>query len=637
TFDQDQIDAKGNVTLDSVFYNKRSLGNLALDVNYESSKQVGQWAYASVNLDDKRILEGDLNLNSADSVQMAAHLFLYALPLKLADPFIPEAMASLTGSASGDLTMEKLAGQPLINGKVDLDSAAVLVSYANATYKFDEQPLVIKDNKLHFSNYEVKAYNNNPLVINGDFNFTDFNRMTADLRITGGNVELLNVKKQRGQMIYGRLVMNVNTTVKGPLNFLKIRGGINLLGGTNVNYVMLDSPVSAQNRVSNLVTFTSFNDTIDSNYKVNVQPVSLSGIDMLVTVNIAPSVQVGIDLSTNGDDRVELQGGGDLAFRLTPMGETDLSGRYALTGGFVRYNMPILPVAKTFNIQNGSYVEWSGQLMDPYINITASENIRTTVTEEGKGSRVVLFMPMIEIKNRLDDLSVTFTLQAPNDPTIQTQIAQMTPEERSRQAMNLIIMQSYTGPGTSAKASTSNALNAFIQKEINSFAGSALKGIDLSVGIDQYNTDGQAGSSRTDYSFRFSKKLFNDRFRIVVGGTVSSGQEVESSQQQSFIDDIVLEYMLDKTGTRYVKLFHQTGFESVLEGEIVETGIGVVLKRRVRKVRQLFIFNEKKRKQAIYAEPEEAKQPDSEATEKQGQQEMEGEKATPHNGKKTEE
>lgn len=608
-FDQDQLDAKGIVTLDTLVYNKRSLGDLKLDVNYEMSKTVGQWAYASIDLDGQKILEGDVNLNSEDSVKMAANMFMYALPLKLADPFI-DGMASLTGTASGQVKMEEINNQPQINGTIDLDSAAVTVTYANATYKLDERPLIIDNNKLAFNNYAVTAYNKNPLLINGNFNFTDFNRMMADLRITGENVELLNVPKQKNQMIYGRLMMDVNTTVKGPLDLLKIRGGIYLLSGTRVNYVMLDSPVSAQNRVSNLITFTSFNDTIDSNYQIATQTASLSGIDMLVTINIAPTVDVGLDLSTDGSDRVELQGGGDLAFRLTPMGNTDLSGRYSLTGGFVRYNLPVLPIAKTFNIRNGSYVEWSGQLMNPYINITASESIRSTVTE-GNSSRIVVFEPLIEIRNRLDNLSIVFTVEAPEDMAIQNQLAQMTPEERSRQAMNLIITQSYTGPGTTSKANSNNALNAFIQKEINTFAGNALKGVDLSVGIDtydQFSADGNAAGKRTDYSFRFSKQLFNDRFRVVVGGTVSSGQVDPTDQQDGFIDDITLEYMLDKSGTRYLKLFHHTGFESVLEGKVVETGIGAVLKRRVQKIRQLFIFNERKRRQAISTDPTEQRE-----------------------------
>ena len=278
------------------------------------------------------------------------------------------------------------------------------------------------------------------------------------------------------------------------------------------------------------------------------------------------------------------------------MGDTDLNGRYTLSGGSVRYQLPVLPIAKTFDIRTGSYVEWTGKLMDPYINIVAFEKIRTTVNEDGQ-SRMVNFDALIMIQNRLDNLDVAFSVDAPEDMNIQNQIASMTPEERSRQAMNLMSTQTYSGPGTTT--SKDNALNAFIQKGINQFAGSTLKGVDLTFGIDTYN-EGDDMGKRTDYSFRFSKNLFNDRFRIVIGGKVTTGDQVTTEQQmQNFIDDVTLEYMLDKSGTRYIKLFHHTGYESILEGEITETGVGIVLKRKIRKLRQLFIFNERKRRRAI--------------------------------------
>ncbi len=600
------LDAIGSATLDELYFNKQRLGDLALKLDYQTGEGRGQRGDASVLLDKREVIQAKMVSLPNDSVPLTASLNMNGFPLNLINPFIPEAMASLYGTASGEITASGSVEKPIINGFIDMDTARVNITYANADYKFDEKRLVIENNVLHFNDYKITAYNNNPIQVNGTFNFSDLNRMMADLRISGQNVELLNVRKERNQMVFGRAIMNINTTVTGPVNFLKVRGSLNLLSGTNVTYVMLDAPVSAQNRVNNLVTFTSFTDTIDSNLKIPPKKVTLSGIDMLVTVNIAPSVQVAIDLSANGDDHVELRGGGDLAFRLSPMGATDLSGRYTLSGGFVRYNLPVLPVAKTFDIMDGSYVEWSGQLMNPYINIKAYERIRSTVTEEGKGSRVVIFEPMVIIKNRLENLDVSFTVEAPEDITIQNQLAQMTAEERSKQAMNLIITQMYTGPGTTSKANTNNALNAFIQKEINQFAGSALKGVDLSIGIDtydEYGTDNQS-SKRTDYSFRFSKKFFNDRFRIVFGGKVSSGQESATDRAQSFIDDITLEYTLDQTGTRYLKLFHHTGYESVLEGEIVETGVGIVLRRKIRKLKQLFIFNEKKRQQAINADPE---------------------------------
>lgn len=56
----------------------------------------------------------------------------------------------------------------------------------------------------------------------------------------------------------------------------------------------------------------------------------------------------------------------------------------------MKYQIPIIPL-KTFNIQNGSYVEWTGNIMNPQLNITATERVRASVGEDGKTSRIVGF------------------------------------------------------------------------------------------------------------------------------------------------------------------------------------------------------------------------------------------------------
>ena len=47
---------------------------------------------------------------------------------------------------------------------------------------------------------------------------------------------------------------------------------------------------------------------------------------------------------------------------------------------------------------------------------------------------------------------------------------------------------------------------------------------------------------------------------------------------------------------RYVKLFHDKNYESVLEGEIIETGVGIVLRKKMSHLGELFIFKSKKKK-----------------------------------------
>ena len=65
---------------------------------------------------------------------------------------------------------------------------------------------------------------------------------------------------------------------------------------------------------------------------------------------------------------------------------------------------------------------------------------------------------------------------------------------------------------------------------------------------------------------------------------------------ESFIDNISLEYRLDASGTRYIRAFHNKNYESVLEGEIIETGVGIVLRKKMSHLGELFIFKSKKKK-----------------------------------------
>ena len=80
----------------------------------------------------------------------------------------------------------------------------------------------------------------------------------------------------------------------------------------------------------------------------------------------------------------------------------------------------------------------------------------------------------------------------------------------------------------------------------------------------------------------------------MIGGKISSGRNTSNSLE-SFIDNISLEYRLDDTGSRYVQLFHNKNYESILDGEITETGVGVMLHKRVDKFGELFIFRKKKK------------------------------------------
>lgn len=291
-----------------------------------------------------------------------------------------------------------------------------------------------------------------------------------------------------------------------------------------------------------------------------------------------------------------LEGGGDLSFQYQPDGNMLLNGRYSLMSGEMKYEMPIIPL-KTFYIQDGSYIEWTGNVMNPNLNIKASERVRASVSSDGESTRMVNFNVGVNLTNRLEDLGFTFTLEAPDDGAMQNELAAKSAEEKNKLAVTMLVTGIYMSESnTGGKGfDTNSMLNSFLQSEINKIAGNALKTIDINFGMETTD-EGETGNTRTDYNFQFAKRFWNNRFQVIIGGKISTGNDVQQ-QDESFIDNISLEYRLDNSGTRYIKIFHDKNYESILDGEVIETGAGIVLRKKVSKLSELFIFRSRKKKQ----------------------------------------
>lgn len=593
------LQLSAEASIDELTYERQRIGDIALGATWLPGEQGKQYLNAYLNHDQVEVLVADGKLlptrTGKDSLEV--NTTLEHFPLRVANAFIPDQMVTLSGDMDGNLNITGSTEQPLINGELVLDSVAVFSSQYGARFMFDNRPVQIKNNRLLFDKFAIYTTSKNPFTIDGYVDFRDMSRPMANLNMLAQNYTLLDAKRTRESLVYGKVFADFRATVKGPLDGLNMRGNVSLLGNTDVSYVLTDSPLTVQDRLGSLVTFTSFSDTTTV-VRQEVPTVSLGGLDMVMMVHIDPSVRVKVDLDASNDNRIELEGGGDLSMKYTPQGDLTLTGRYTLSGGLMKYALPVI-AAKEFAIDDGSYVEWTGNPMDPMLNFKATDRIRASVSEgENGGSRMVNFDVSVVVKNRLDNLSFAFDVSAPEDATVQNELTAMGAEERGKQALYIMVMKTYlgTGPiggggGGFGKLNMGSALTSVLSSQINSLMGN-LKNASLSVGVEDHD-DSETGSKRTDYSFRYSQRLFNNRFQIVIGGKVSQGENA-TNDAESFIDNISLEYRLDRTGTRYIRLFYDKNYESVLEGEITETGVGIVLRKKLDKLSELFIFKKKK-------------------------------------------
>ena len=586
-----QISAQASV--DSLTYEDRPVGNLGVDVAWMPLPDDGHRLGARLDFDGRTVARAGGTVGGAGGDEaLGLKATVDRLPLGMANAFVPDGMASLDGHLNGQLSIGGTTSAPAIEGSLQLDTASVYVRPLGARYYLDGRPVRIAGNTLSFDRFSIYTTSRNPFQIDGAVSLADPARPTADLTLRADNYNLLDAPRTRESLVYGKVFVGINAAVRGPLDGLTVRGQMSLLGNTNVTYVLTDSPLTVEDRLTGLVQFTDFTDTLSRDTSALERAVSLGGMEMYMSVHIDDAVRLRADLTPAGDKYIELEGGGDLNLQYTAQGDMSLTGRYTLSGGLMKYSLPIIPL-KEFQFNTGSYVDWRGDLMNPLLSLKATERVRASVGDGDQGDqRSVDFDVSIGIEGRLESPDLIFDIAAPEDATVQNELQAMGAEERSKQAIAMLATGIYLNSGAKGGGlSMGAALNSVLQNQINSLAGS-VKGASISVGVED-RTSAETGATQTDYSFRYSQRFFNDRIQVVIGGKVSTGANATNSAE-SFIDNLSLEYRLDQSGTRYIRVFHNKNYESVLDGEITETGAGLVLRRKMDRLGELFIFRRKR-------------------------------------------
>ncbi len=579
------IAANGSAGVKGLSWERRRVGDIALKAN-TSADDSGLWTVgAELGINNSPAFAARGTYNMPDGA-MNLVLGLPGFPLAAANPFLPSNTATLAGNLEGRVTLRGTASDPDVSGALNFDGGEVAVAMIGTTYGISAQPINIGNGRITMRRFGLTAPNNRLLALDGSVDISDLSRMSADLTIAGRNFEVIDAPRNRRSQVYGLAAIDANLTAKGPIDALVLRGDIKLLRNTDVVYTMADSPLSVDDQKQNIVTFVSFADSTQVTRADTMRRVSTGGMDMLVNVDIDDNVQATVNLSDNGNDRIELVGGGSLTYIMNNQGDTRLAGRYDLTGGTVVYNPPIPMISeKYFTIDRGGYVQWTGEMLDPEFNIRAVETVRTTVDYADGISEDVNFDITILISGSLNRMSTTFDLAAPESYAITDDLASMTVEQRSQEALGMLIRGTYTGPSATAKADSNNALNSFIEKQINQWARNSLKGIDVSVGIR--SAEGDDGSTHNDYSYRVSKSLFNDRMKVTVGGSVSDGTSVEGNLSDNLVADVALEYRLTRRDNMFIKGYRSTTTD-MLDGQVTETGAGFMVRRQMEKLRELF-------------------------------------------------
>jgi len=181
--------------------------------------------------------------------------------------------------------------------------------------------------------------------------------------------------------------------------------------------------------------------------------------------------------------------------------------------------------------------------------------------------------------------------------------------------LNRFIQENPLQTETNAAANAARTtVSKFLSAQLNALSSKVVPGVELNFDVQSYDdyTSGQA-EGRTEVEIGVKKQLFNERASVQVGGTVDvEGEKAKQNSASDITGDVTVEYKLTKDGRYRVKAFRHNQYEGAIEGQLVETGAGLLYVRDFDKWKEF--FSKPKRKKHLQEETKTEKKPEEPPT-----------------------
>jgi len=546
-------------------------------------------------------------------------------------------MRSLEGASLGNIRSSKghLSGKvniggnldsPDINGNLEFFQTSMLITKVNSVFKVDNGQILAIDNKgLRFNNFTIKDAGNNRFTINGNALTKNYINYIFDLRLKATDFQALNSSRADNQAFYGKIIFDTDMKVSGTEKAPVIDGTLKINEGTEFTIVLPQKEPGLVAR-DGVVIFVDkdapVNDVLFNGVLDSLNQTSVLGMDVSVNIEIDKKAALTLVIDESNNDHLSLKGEAILNGGIDKSGKVTLTGTYELDEG--AYEMSFNLLERRFLIQKGSKITWTGEPTDGIMNITAVYKANTTAVElvqdqivEAKTDlryrQKLPFEVHLSMSGPLLQPILTFEIKLPKESLIrigseiagqvEMRLQQLNaePSELNKQVFSLLILNRFTsqnpfesaGGGINAESMARQSVSKILTSQLNKLAEDLISGVDINFDIissEDYTTGTM--QNKTDLSVGVSKRLFNERLNVTIGTNIAleGGQQNNSSGNLGAINspNVNIEYLLSKDGRYLLRAYRLNKFEGIVEGYIIETGLGFVMSVDYDRFREIF-------------------------------------------------
>jgi autotransporter translocation and assembly factor TamB len=587
------------IKVDSIDLQGQKLGDLnVMADNLENNDIAG----LNISLGKENMLfnlKGSYGLKP--EIPMDLNLTTNNFNLPAIEPLITDFLTGTSGALNASVNLKGTFADPQVTGSISFDKVSAYVVSAQTRFGLDQQKIVFRGNQVVFNKFTVKDVDGHTLSIHGNIGLADMKNLRYDMRIQSD--KFLAYKGNPGNL-------------PGQDNKVVVTSDINVTGENSVPVVRATIRIDEGSRFFYKITKQASTLTEDGVIEfigpklqakeVASQPTSImENLSLTANITLAENTNVTLITDPLRNLGLNMKAGGKFTMAQRPFQSPELTGRLDISGG--SYAISFSGIKRKFEIADSSYIVWYGDLTQPELNLRAYYQVRTSPDEllgqsSTDASSTLPFMVYMYISGSLAEPSFNFKLSLPreyegvNNGLVAAKLEEINSNESelNQKAMTLLLFGSFgfnnlTGVLTSGQGGR----NAIISNALNQIASQKLKFVDLHFDLESYDNYGSETNDnlRTEMEIAATRKFLDNRLGVQLGTTVVL-QADESEQQKSlaerFSPEFNVDYKLNKPRTLSIETFRKSEYRGLMEGKVINTGIGVVYQKNFNKFSDLF-------------------------------------------------
>ncbi len=604
-----------DLKIDTLAYEKDTLGNLVIQVNNTDLNEF--IAHISLKGQDNDV-QIDGKYFSGES-KMDMDVRLKQLNLATFRGIAFSEVHDMKGYLKGELHASGDLDKPVLRGNLHFDSAVLVPVITGEPLKLSDDSIRFDEEGFNFDNFRMLDSAGNSATIDGNVFTRDFRNYRFDLSFSAQNFRVVNAPKETDRVFYGKLNLNADVDMTGDLDLPKVTAFLRVNKNTDF-YVVLPSDDPEVVGREGVVIFTDNKKKTDSaQFKSFLDSLAstarLKGMDVSATIETDSSAQFTLIIDERNGDALAIRGRADLTGGVDKSGKISLTGNYELVNG--AYNLTLSVLHRKFDIQRGSTITWTGDPRKADINITAIYTVNTppidlmsqqlsgqSTDETNKYKQRLPFQVKLNMTGELLKPIIKFDIALPENllafwPDVDTKLVQMRTDEAevNKQVFALLLLGRFVqenpfqsaGGGTDAGTIARQSASSLLSDQLNQLAGSLVKGVDVNFDMNStqdYSTG--TAQNQTDLTVHVSKSLFSDRVRVGVGSDFQLEQTNPGQNTTNIAGDVNVDYRLSKDGRYMIRVYRKDQYETIVQGQVVETGLSFILTFDYNKFRELF-------------------------------------------------